>query len=49
MSTPATTTPTTFITDLLDGERVVEHDGSLEVNLEGYGFRWFRMSADSQD
>ncbi|AQP43472.1 alpha-amylase family protein [Tessaracoccus flavus] len=41
--------PEDVITDLLDGERVVEHDGSLEVNLEGYGFRWFRMSADSQD
>ena len=31
------------IKDLLDGESVVHHDGSLEVTLEGYGYRWFSV------
>ena len=29
--------------DLLDGAAVVPHEGSLEVPLEGYGYRWFRV------
>ncbi len=29
--------------DLLNGDAVLPHDGTLEVNLEGYGFRWFRV------
>ena len=29
--------------DLLNGDAVLPHDGTLEVNLDGYGFRWFRV------
>ena len=29
--------------DLLEGDSVVPHEGDLEVPLEGFGFRWFRV------
>ncbi len=31
------------VEDLLDGAALVPHDGSLEIALEGYGYRWLRV------
>ena len=31
------------IENLLDGDSAVLHDGALSVQLDGYGFRWFRV------
>lgn len=31
------------VEDLLDGEATVVHRGDLQVSLEGYGFRWYRV------
>jgi len=31
------------VEDLLDGEATVVHRGDLQVPLEGYGFRWYRV------
>lgn len=33
------------VEDLLDGKSLVPHDGTLEVALDGYGYRWFRVSS----
>ena len=33
------------VEDLLDGHSLVPHDGTLEVALDGYGYRWFRVSS----
>ena len=31
------------LVDLLNGDAVLPHDGTLDLALEGYGFRWFRV------
>ncbi|WP_040283800.1 alpha-amylase family protein [Tessaracoccus massiliensis] len=36
-------TPDDVVQDLLDNQSLVAHEGSLEVALDGYGYRWFRV------
>ena len=35
--------PDDVVQDLLDNQSLVAHEGSLEVALDGYGYRWFRV------
>ena len=35
--------PDDVVQDLLDDQSLVAHEGSLEVALDGYGYRWFRV------
>lgn len=37
-------TPDDVVQDLLANQSLVAHEGSLEVALEGYGYRWFRVT-----
>ncbi|MDO5494776.1 MAG: alpha-amylase family protein [bacterium] len=34
------------VEDLLDGQAAMDHRGTLEVSLEGYGYRWFRVTRE---
>nr|NLD40318.1 trehalose synthase [Actinomycetales bacterium] len=32
-----------LVEDFFDGEEMVDHEGALDISLEGYGYRWFRV------